>query len=334
MPEYLALRCGEIYVKRYTAINIGSNSSKVLVADCDELNDGLHLKKVFTDVVVTGIGKSVHETGRLTKEGIDSTVEAVAGFTDRAEQLKSDIIWLTATEAARTAENSDELKSEISNRTGFDLDIIPYTKESELAFSGVLSTGMMNGISPKEVMVVDSGGASTELIKSNGDTFEAKDMAVVSLKVGAATLTQELIAHDPPTREEAMKVCQHVNYLLDYASADLAGEDLKKIYGIGGAATTMAALKLGISDFDEESVNGTVMTLDECRELFDKVISLSLEERKYMKGIVNPARALTIPAGIAIFYQCMKVMGVNEVVVSTSGILEGMIIDMAKWKCV
>ena len=71
---------------------------------------------MFTDVVVTGIGKSVHETGRLTKEGIDSTVEAVAGFTDRAEQLKSDIIWLTATEAARTAENSDELKSEISNR--------------------------------------------------------------------------------------------------------------------------------------------------------------------------------------------------------------------------
>lgn len=321
-------------MKRYTAINIGSNSSKVLIADCDELNDGLHLKKVFTDVVVTGIGKSVHETGKLTKEGIDSTVEAVAGFTDRAEQLKSDIIWLTATEAARTAENSDELKKEISNRTGFDLDIIPYIKESELAFSGVLSTGMMNGISPKEVMVVDSGGASTELIKSKGDTFEAKDMAVVSLKVGAATLTQELIEHDPPTWEEAMKVCQHVNYLLDYASADLAGEDLKKIYVIGGAATTMAALKLGISDFDEESVNGTVMTLDECRKLFDKVISLPLEERKCMKGMVNPARALTIPAGIAIFYQCMKVMGVNEVIVSTSGILEGMIIDMAKWKCV
>jgi len=318
-------------MKRYMAVNIGSNSSKVLIADCNIIGDNVYLNKVFTDVVVTGIGRNVRTTGKLTNEGIESTIKAVSCFVEKGEFFNVDDVWITATEAARISENSHELVNEVKCNTGYDLDIISDDKESKLALAGVLSTELVQKTVESGFVVIDSGGASTELITVKDDIFADENILTKSLKMGAATLTQEFIFNDPPTADEYMRMCQHIKGLLECVETDFK-KKTKKFYGIGGAATILAALKWQTNEFDEDIINGTEITLKECGELLKRTISLPHESRKSLSGMINSNRALTVPAGIAIFYQCMKFLNAEKIIISIAGILEGMIINMVKSK--
>jgi exopolyphosphatase / guanosine-5'-triphosphate,3'-diphosphate pyrophosphatase len=288
---------------RVAAVDLGTNSTRLLVADVD----GDALDKVTRRLTITRLGEGVDERRRLLPVPIARVRNCLADYRHELEALGAERTLCIATSSVRDAENGEAFLGEIEWSYGFTTRLLSGTDEAAMMIRGVTS----GRPALDEVLVVDVGGGSTELVL-------AEDSGVVfstSLDVGCVRITERFLASDPPTQSELETASAYVRSLLPKVEAGRA-------IGVAGTVTTLATLDLGDADYDPAHTHGHRLPLTSVEAQLDRLATMTTQERLGVPGI-EPGRAPVIVAGIVVLREVMSAYGLDEIEVSERDVLHG-----------
>lgn len=289
-------------------IEIGTNSVKFYAA-----KKGMDRIEIpLTDEVeITRLGQGMGAEGLMTAEATERTAGAAARFAAFAAELGI-IPEIIGTMALRTAKNSFVFTERIRELTGLELRIISGEEEARLSCLAVRAGLPADG---GDMVIFDTGGGSTELIREE----QGKIAEILSLPLGAASVSEEFFASDPPAEGAVAAALAMLRRALEAGGVSGAPG---KLVGVGGAAVTLASVKLRLEKYDPKAVRGTVVSLSELEEMAALFASLPLRERKKIKGM-PPGRAEIILAGTCIVMAVMETLGVTSFTATDRGLRHG-----------
>jgi exopolyphosphatase/guanosine-5'-triphosphate,3'-diphosphate pyrophosphatase len=298
-------------MKRVAVIDIGTNSVKVTVAD---LADAVVIVKEASQV--TRLGRNVDVEGKLSAEAIQTTLLAIQSFVATARSLGAVSIVAAGTSALRDASNGGELLSAVKSTCGIDIEIITGNREASLAFKAVVGDPAVVGANPSNVLVFDIGGGSTEMVWGSADGIVRDN---VSLNIGAVRLTERHLHTDPPTDAEYAAASRDGAASVE---AFLSGKGNPSVVcGVGGTATTLAAIVLSSSDVQAKEVSVTDLDATVTR-----LRALTLEQRRSVP-FLQPERADIIVAGAAILQEILKQANAASYKASLRGMRYGLLLE-------
>jgi exopolyphosphatase/guanosine-5'-triphosphate,3'-diphosphate pyrophosphatase len=287
---------------RVAAIDQGTNTTRLLVADVD---DG-RVREIVRRTEITRLGEGVDERHRLLPLPVARVRNCLTAYRREAELLGAVRTLLVATSAVRDAENGEAFLGEVEWSYGFATQLLSGDEEAELMLRGV-------GTIEPGTLVLDVGGGSTELVTLDSRT---------SLDVGAVRLTERFLHTDPPTDEELEACAQHVRALLPHL-------DAKGAVGVAGTITTLAALDLGLDEYDRERVHGHQLSREGLERQLQRLAALPLAERREVPAL-EPKRAPVIVAGAVIAREVLAAYGLDTLTVSEHDILDGIALAAAE----
>ena len=297
---------------KLAAFDVGTNTVLMLVVESD--GNG-KFKPLLERSRITRLGKGVDRTGRLDKETSRLTLDTIAEFAEAARAAGAEKIVAAATSALRDAGDGGEFIQRVKEKTDVDLKIIPGAEEAELSRLAVKRS--LNLSSDLRLLIADIGGGSTELIRSE----PGRGLTSVSLQIGSVRLTERIIQHDPPSKEEVEKLTATIDDQLEKLGWTFRPDVL---VGIAGTVTTIAAVALNMREYDAARVQGYVLMRDEVSAIVKRFGEATLAERKQIPGVLE-ARADVIFAGSMILERVMKRFEVGHVVVSDQGVRWGLV---------
>ncbi|MDX6551347.1 MAG: exopolyphosphatase / guanosine-5-triphosphate,3-diphosphate pyrophosphatase [Gaiellales bacterium] len=297
--------------RRVAAIDLGTNSTRLLVADVD----GGRLQEVERLLTITRLGDGVDASGRLSDAAIDRVVECVKGYAARAKQLGAEVPLATATSAVRDAENGDAFLRALADHCGVRARKIDGRQEARLTLRGVASGRTIEG----RVVVCDIGGGSTELIAGDG----AEITLAISLDMGCVRMSERHLVSDPPATVEISALRAQVASMLP---TDVPAGDL---IGVAGTVTTLATIDLGLDREQPELIDGHRLGRDDVERELSRLAALPLAQRREVRGLM-PERAATIVAGTAILAELMSHLGASQLEVSERDVLHGAALEAAE----
>lgn len=316
---------GYIRTVRLAAVDQGTNSTRLLIAD---LEDDGRLTEVLRRATVTRLGHGVERTGRLDDAALGrvaAELEVIRGLLDE-HRVERTVGVLTS--AVRDAANGAELTERV-RALGIDAKTVPGEREAALTFLGATS-----GRTPEErpVAVVDIGGGSTELVVGDvgagGGAPSSRVDFAVSTQAGVVRHGERHLHHDPPQHDELAALADDARAIV----ADALPPDVRRSVGgvvaVAGTATSCAAMVQELEPYDPERVHGFVLSLAEIDELTAKLAQMDEGERRRVPGL-HPDRAPTIVAGCVLLAVVLRAFGVDECEVSEHDILRGAIIAAA-----
>jgi exopolyphosphatase/guanosine-5'-triphosphate,3'-diphosphate pyrophosphatase len=295
---------------RLATIDIGTNSTRLLISESDERGKIKQLLKLGR---VTRLGKGVKKTGRLSKESIEKTIVALKEFKQVIEQYKVDKVIVATTEAARLAENADEFLNRV-RELGFEIEILSDREEAELVFKANVLSFNVHG----RAMTVDLGGGSTEIVYGTPNKIEYLE----SLKFGVVTLYEEFLKSDPPTEEELSQLESFIKEKLLEVKKYIKEPDFE-VFAVGGTITSVVAMEEEMEVYKPEIVHGYRVTKAMVEKWYKKLISLTESERKKVKGLEENRSDVIIP-GLAFFKVFCEVFNKESLTVSEHGLLYGL----------
>lgn len=298
---------------RVGVIDVGTNSVRVLVADVD---DG-RLREIDRDLIITRLGEGVDRDGRLGAAPLRRTVEAIAAYAGRCDDAGCALVRITATSAVRDAANRRSFLDAVRDATGRDAEVLSGEQEAHLGFRGAT----IDLDAPAPYVVVDIGGGSTELVRG---AREAERW--ISLDIGSVRLTERHIHDDPPLPEQLDAVRADANAHLDDALGAIGSEPPATLIGLAGTITTVAAVTLGLTSYDRDAVHGARLSRAQIGDSRALLASMTSEERRALP-VMPRGREDVIVTGVVILEQVMDRLGVGEVRVSETDILDGTALD-------
>ena len=295
---------------RVAAIDVGTNTALLTIAE-----GGAAIEE---RAEIVRLGEGLDGSGRLKPEAIARTVAVVAEFADAIARRRCARVAAVTTEAVRKAQNGGDFVAQASAvlaPVGGRMEVIDGEREARLSWRAVASSfPALTGART----VVDIGGGSTELIVGERDVDD-----VVSLPIGSVRLTERLVAHDPPTAEEAARLIATVDEALAAAPAPRGA-----LVGIAGTVTTLAAMAQQLQTYDGARVHGSRLSRATVDGLVAQLGSTSLADKQRTPGL-DPKRADVIWAGAIILARVMARAGVGECIVSDRGIRWGLVDELA-----
>jgi exopolyphosphatase/guanosine-5'-triphosphate,3'-diphosphate pyrophosphatase len=181
---------------RVAAIDCGTNSIRLLIADIDRSNGTTTLTDVVREMRVVRLGQGVDATGELAPEALERTFAATADYARLIREHQAVKVRFVATSASRDARNRDVFVDGIRNLLGVEPEVISGDEEAALSFAGASS--VLPILDGQEVLVVDLGGGSTEFVLGTA----AGVIAAKSVDIGCVRLTERHLRQDPPTAEQ------------------------------------------------------------------------------------------------------------------------------------
>ena len=305
---------------RIAVADIGSNSTRLLVADVDGRGAVAELERRSE---VTRLAAGVEASGRLADEAMErvfTALEAYAGVIAQAGGVDRYVGVMTS--ASRDAANGEEFAEQIAERFGIDTRVIEGEFEARLCFLGATS-GRREGEN-HPICVLDIGGGSTELIVGRGRSVDFH----VSTQLGVVRQSERHLHHDPPNADELAALDAEARETIDSAVPARYRGEAEAMVAVAGTATWMASIDLGLETYDSARIHGTRISLGRCREIAGMLGSMSEQERRSVRGL-HPDRAPTILTGAHILCAAMECFGVDQVEVSQHDILYGVAIYVA-----
>lgn len=306
--------------ERRAAIDIGTVTARLLVADVDEDS---RVTEVIRRSVITHLGEGWTETNRLSESGMRRAADAVVGFVSEARQLGAERVIAVATSASRDAENSAALLDTL-DEAGVRPEIISGEREGYLTFLGATY-----GFSDERLLVVDVGGGSTELVLGTSRTLDDGRYVEIdmsrSIDIGSRRVTELFLKSDPPTRAEVEAASVWIaDELRSYFSS--MRHRPREMLAVAGTATTLAAVDLKLDPYDPERVHGYRIGGPSLLDSLEHLTLLPLKERRRVVGL-EPERAGVIIGGALILQAVMAYAGLPSTLVSEHDILYGMVLD-------
>jgi exopolyphosphatase/guanosine-5'-triphosphate,3'-diphosphate pyrophosphatase len=300
---------------RVAAVDLGTNSTRLLVAD---VGDG-SLEEVARVTKITRLGEGVDERKRLLPLPIARVRNVLTDFRREAEQLGAERTLAVATSAVRDAENGEAFLGEIEWSYGFATRLLTGDEEAQLTFSGV----SLGRDVAADTLVIDIGGGSTELVVGGPAGLRFHD----SLDLGCVRLTERFLHSDPPAAEELDACAEAVRALL----AERVPRDVRPetAIGVAGTITSLAALDLGLAEYDADRVHGHRLSREGVHLQLDRLASVALTERRKIPAL-DPDRAPVIVAGAVILREALDHFSLDGLEVSEHDILDGAALEAAE----
>lgn len=305
--------------RRVAAIDCGTNSIRLLVADLDPATGGV--AQLDRRMEIVRLGQGVDATGELAPEALARTFEACDTYAAAIRDLGAERVRFVATSAMRDARNRDEFVEGVRLRFGVEPEIVSGDEEAALSFSGATQALARGGAAddeyPPPYLVVDIGGGSTEFVLGDGHVTAAR-----SVDIGCVRLTERHLSGDPPTLGQIAAARRDVDAALDLVAASVPLHEAKTVVGLAGSVTTIAAIALGLASYDRDRVHLARIRADAVREVAGDLLAMDRAQRAAIP-VLHPGRVDVIGAGALILARIVDRLGAARVVVSEHDILDG-----------
>lgn len=303
-------------MSRRAAIDIGTNSVRLLVADVRRSSP--RLRPVLRHLQITRLGERLSPGGRITRTAAARTADAVERFVALAEDAGVTDPMLVGTHALRAAQNPGELLARLDR----PVRILTGEEEARLGYEGVLA-GLGSLRQASRLLVIDIGGGSVELTWGAGGRVEAS----LSIPTGAVVLTEQFLAHDPPLPEEIAALREHLVRTIDPGLAEAPGPP-PRIVGVGGTITTMAAIAQRLSPYDPQRVHGFQLSRRAVERLTEALVTSTIAERRRLPGLQRE-RADIIAAGALVLRELLARFETRSMTVSEADLLWALVLGPA-----
>jgi exopolyphosphatase / guanosine-5'-triphosphate,3'-diphosphate pyrophosphatase len=314
---------------RVAAIDCGTNSLRLLVADVDPAAG--RLTDVDRRMKIVRLGQGVDSTGRLAPEALERTLRALAGYARIIGDLSVGAVRMVATSATRDAANAGDFVRGVKGILGLEPEVLSGMDEAYLSFTGAtaefVAPGGSAGPRSGPCLVVDIGGGSTEFVigepGASGAGYRAPGgVSAVSVDIGCVRLTERHLHSDPPRPDEVRAAAADIGAALDTVAAAIPVADARTLVGLAGSVTTVAALALGLQEYDPARIHHTRVTADQVSAEARRLLGQTRAERAAL-GVMHPGRADVIAGGAMVLDQIMRRFGFAEVLASEHDILDG-----------
>ncbi|MCF1708267.1 hypothetical protein L0V05_05475 [Tabrizicola sp. J26] len=297
----------------WAVIDVGTNSVKFHIGTQDATG---RWRSIVDRAEVTRLGEGLAQSGCIGEAPLERTIAAIGGMAKEARRHGAKAIFSVGTAGLRQASNAGTAVEAIRDQTGIAVEVISGEQEARLAFLAATS-GLAKATG--RTVVFDTGGGSSQFTFGHGSIVDER----FSLNVGAARYT-EAFGLDGHVDAEQLKAA------LAAIAADLARLGDRPapdhLIGMGGAITNMTAVHLGLTSYDPEKVQGTVLDLAEVDRQVDLFSRLDASQRRSVPGL-QPARAEVILAGACIVKSVMETLSCERLVVSDRGLRHGVLQD-------
>ncbi|MET9614258.1 Ppx/GppA phosphatase family protein [Kitasatospora indigofera] len=302
---------------RVAAIDCGTNSIRLLVADLDPETGGI--TDLDRRMVINRLGQGVDRTGRLAPEALERTFAACREYAEviTSHGVTPERIRFVATSASRDAENSDEYTKGVRDILGVAPEVVSGDEEARLSFVGATKE-LTGGQFPSPYLVFDLGGGSTEFVLGTDDVQAAR-----SVDIGCVRLTERHFAGaELPTLGQISAARTHIRGELDKAAEAVPLTGAATLVGLAGTVTTVSAIALELPEYDSERIHHSRISRDQVAEIAGRLLASTHAERAAIPAM-HPGRVDVIAAGALELLEIMGRTGAAEVVVSEHDILDG-----------
>jgi exopolyphosphatase/guanosine-5'-triphosphate,3'-diphosphate pyrophosphatase len=306
------------YPGRYAAIDVGSNSVLLLVADVD---DEGRLTPVADGARITRLSERCYVGNRLIRSARERTLEAICDFTRIARRTGAEGIAAVGTSVLREASNGTEFRTQVRQECGLPIEVISGEQEAELAYMGNVYDRRLPGADGARV-VLDIGGGSTELVTGMGHSITGR----ASYPLGAVRLTEMHLRGDPPTAAEYGSA----STVIEETAAHVEPLPLGSLLlGSGGTVYNLASVARAAGMICARELHGATLTHARVAEMVDLFRTLPVKFRKRVPGL-EPERADVILAGAMILHQLMAQLSASSIVITANGVRHGCVYAMAQ----
>lgn len=283
-------------MNRVAAIDCGTNSIRLLVADATPLPNGrVALDDLIREMRIVRLGQGVDQTGRLDDAAIERTLDAVAQYRDLIRESGADAVRFVGTSAMRDASNGAPLLEAVHQILGVSPEIIPGTEEAQLSFRG--ATWSLGDDRSGPTLVVDIGGGSTEFVLGGASVEQS-----ISMNMGSVRVTERFGIR--PGDDRALAAAgAWIDHELDLAEEAVDFAVVGSVVGVAGTVTTLAARALGLQSYDPEATHGAFLDWEQWRDAAAYMIDEPIEVKAAL-GFMPPGRADVIGAG-ALIWRCI-----------------------------
>jgi exopolyphosphatase / guanosine-5'-triphosphate,3'-diphosphate pyrophosphatase len=306
-------------VTRVAAIDCGTNSVRLLIADIQAGPDGDELVDVSRRMEIVRLGEGVDRTGRLAPAAIERTRGALADYAADIAEAKVEATRMVATSATRDAANADEFRAMVLTTLGTSPEVVTGDEEARLSFAGAV-----RGLdADPPYLVVDIGGGSTEFV-GGVDSVER----AISVDIGCVRLTERHLHDDPPTAEQIAETEHDIVGAVDRALLEVGGAVSRTLVGLAGSVTTVTAIALGLDSYQPERIHHARVTRAQVTRVAADLLAATRQERLAIP-VMHPGRADVIGAGALILRVIMERAGAEAVIASEHDILDGIAWSLA-----
>jgi exopolyphosphatase / guanosine-5'-triphosphate,3'-diphosphate pyrophosphatase len=311
---------------RVAAIDCGTNSIRLLVADVDPA------RRTLTDVdrrlEIVRLGQGVDKTGRLAPEALERTLGALRDYAAIIRASRVDDVRMVATSATRDASNAAEFTRGVVDVLGIEPEVLSGDEEARLSFAGATAEfGAMSQPPDPPYLVLDIGGGSTEFVLGgasgdDGGPAGSGEVAAISLNIGCVRMTERHLHSDPPDPEQIAAAIVDIDAALEEADAKLGVAQARSLVGLAGSVTTVAAIALDLPRYDPARIHHARIAAAQVRSVTRRLLAQTRAERSVIP-VMHPGRVDVIGAGALVLDRVMRRFGFAEVVVSEHDILDG-----------
>ena len=307
--------------RRVAAIDIGTNSTHLLVASVDTTLRTFSIEQA--EKSTTRLGERDPETGELTAAAMQRSYDTLRRFRDLSNSHQVEQIITAATSAVREAPNGRDFLQKIQDGLGLEVDLVSGPEEARLIYLGVLS-GMSFGDRPH--LLLDIGGGSTELILADGRDARA----LTSTRVGAVRLQRDFVKDDPipPQRRSFLQafIQGSLEPAVDKVHRRIKPGEIPVLVATSGTAMAIGALAASEDDRPPLKLHGYRVSRQRLDRVVDKLVTMTPDQRRDLSPI-NDRRAEIIVPGALILQTTMQMLAVDELVLSERALREGLIVD-------
>ncbi|MBW1975093.1 MAG: hypothetical protein JRI45_05920 [Deltaproteobacteria bacterium] len=306
----------------YAAIDLGSHTVRMLIVS---VKGGI-VSPVKNERVVTGLAKEFAQEKRLSKTGKLATIETLKYYRRIMHEQNVESYICGATGVLRKAADARDFLDEIFDKTGIVCTVLTEEDEALISFKGTTSM-LYNSTDP--VIVFDLGGSSTEFVLAEKE----RPVFLKSLFIGASTLTSMFLQKAPAPPSSVQQARTYIDTLLPNSLKELLqfirGRPIGTLIGTAGTVATLGAIKKQMENYVPYKICGLEIDRQWLSEIINEIASKDIEERRKIKGL-EPGREDIILGGAIIVEGIMKTLGMENIVVSDAGLLEGLAIKVAE----
>jgi exopolyphosphatase/guanosine-5'-triphosphate,3'-diphosphate pyrophosphatase len=312
-------------IKRVAAIDCGTNSLRLLIADIDP--DRHLLTDVARRMEIVRLGQGVDATGQLAPEALERTMAALSQYAELITSAGAAAIRMVATSATRDAGNAADFTRGVVDILGVAPEVISGDEEARLSFAGATAelagTSEPGGPVPP-YLVADIGGGSTEFVL--GGT--SAPLAALSVNIGCVRLTERHLRSDPPSADQIGQATADIDRGLDQVAAAIAVPDARTLVGLAGSVTTVTAVALDLPAYDPARIHHARIPAAAVDAVTRQLLGQTRAQRAAI-GSMHPGRVDVIGAGALILDRIVQRFGFAEVVTSEHDILDGIAWSLA-----
>ncbi len=295
----------------YAGIDCGTNSTRLIIGDGTTTFE--------REMTITGLGRGVDATGKLSDDGIERVRAALEKYRAIMDRYELAGVRMTATSAARDASNRDVFFDVSEQTVGVRPELISGEEEAELSFIGATAE-----LDPADgpFLVFDIGGGSTEF--ALGTT---RMEGGFSTDMGSVRFTEKYVESDPPLPEELVACLSVAEAHLDDVAREIPMvHAAQRLVGLAGTVSTAAAVEIGLLEYDRSQVHHFVLTRDAIEDVYRTLVTEAREDRRHNPGL-EEGRLDTIVGGMCILARIVRYFDADEVLVSESDILDGLVLS-------